>query len=109
MKSISALSLAGVVSLALSTVVQAAPAKIWTTWQSTTMSQSQCMHRATAAISDLGYDYQVLESGVYGEFEILDISVTIRCTTEMGFIFFIAAHPDTDVASQELNALIDAF
>jgi hypothetical protein len=107
MKSLSSLSLAGLLSLALSTAVQAAPAKIWTTWQATNMSQSQCMRRATSAISDLGYDYQVLESGVYGEYG--DISVTIRCTTEMGFIFFIATHPDTDVASQELNALIDAF
>lgn len=107
MKSLFSLPLAAFIALVSTTVVEAAPGKIWTSWQPTSLSQSQCMRRATVAIRDLGYDYQVLEAGVYGEYD--DISVTIRCTAEMGFVFFIATHPDTNVAADELSALIDTF
>ncbi len=101
------LTLAGCMSAAIAPVADAAPAKIWTSWQETNLTQTQCMSRAERAIRDLGYNYEVLQSGVYGEDG--DYSVTIRCTTEWNFIFFIATHPNTDWAADELNFLIDTF
>lgn len=108
MKNLTFLSLAGAIAITMTSVVQAAPAKIWTSWQFSDLSKSQCMNRARNTITQLGYrEIQVLESAVYGEAS--DTSVTIRCVTEQHLIFFIATDPDKTVASQHLTALIDRF
>ncbi|WP_041763759.1 hypothetical protein [[Leptolyngbya] sp. PCC 7376] len=100
-------TLAGCLSVAIAPIADAAPAKIWTTWEQTNLSQKRCLSRAKNVIRDLGYDYQTLTSGVYGEYD--DYSVTIRCITDMNMVFFIATHPNTDWASEELINLVDAF
>lgn len=108
MKNLTFLPLAGAIAIAMTSVVQAAPAKIWTSWQATNLTKAQCMNRAKNAITQLGYrEIQILESAVYGEAS--DTSVTIRCATEQKFIFFIATDPDRTVASQQLTTLIDRF
>ena len=101
-------TLAGILSTAIAPIANAEPAKIWTTWESSeNLTQSQCMSKAERTIRDLGYDYQVLQSGVYGEDG--DYSITIRCVTQKNFVFFIATHPNTDWASEELVILLDNF
>ncbi|NJN71424.1 MAG: hypothetical protein HC799_00675 [Limnothrix sp. RL_2_0] len=86
MKNLTFLPLAGAIAIATTSVVQAAPAKIWTSWQSTNLTKAQCMNRAEKAVTQLGYhEVQVLESAVYGEAS--DTSVTIRCATDQNFIF----------------------
>ena len=107
MKKLSLLPIATIFSLAISSIAKAEPAKIWTSWEETNLSQQQCLTRAENAIRQLRYSTQVLESGVYGESR--NTSVTIRCATEQNFVFFIATHPDTKIAEWELNALIDRF
>jgi hypothetical protein len=109
MKALSLLPLTGAMTLAMASIAQAEPAKIWTAWQTTRISQNSCMQKAEAAISDLGFEVEVLGSGVYGEDPESDTSVTIRCGTSQKFIFFIATHPDTNVAEEELGALMDTF
>lgn len=107
MKNLSFIPIATIFSLTISSLAQAEPAKIWTSWQETNLSQEQCMRQAENAIRKLRFDLEVLDSGVYGESR--DTSVTIRCATEQNFVFFIATHPDTTTAEWELNALIDNF
>lgn len=107
MKALSLFPLAGAMTLAVASIAQAEPAKIWTAWDTTKISQETCMRRAEKTISDLGFSVEVLGSGVYGEDG--DTSVTIRCGTSQKFVFFIATHPDSSVAEQELTTLMDNF
>ena len=101
-------TLTGILSAAIAPIVNAEPAKIWTTWESSgSLTQSQCMSKAERAIRSLGYNHQVLQSGVYGEDG--DYSVTIRCLTQKNLVFFIATHPNTEWASEELIALVEKF
>lgn len=101
------LTATGLMMAAIAPIAEAAPAKIWTSYRSMSLSKAQCMSKAERVIRDAGYDYQVLGSGVYGEDG--DYSVTIRCMASENVAFFIATHPNTEYASSELRALIDNF
>lgn len=107
MKKLAFIPITTIFSLVISSIAQAEPAKIWTSWEQTKLSQEQCMKRAENAVRKLRFELQVLESGVYGESR--NTSVTIRCATEQNLVFFIATHPDTSIAEWELGALTDSF
>ena len=106
-KTLRNIALAGFLTAAIAPIAEAAPAKIWTSYENTTLSQQQCKSKAERTIRDAGYDYQVVQSGVYGEDG--DYSVTIRCMTDYNLVFFIVTHPNTDYASEELRLVIDDF
>lgn len=90
------------------------PAKIWTAWQGTNLNARECIRRAESAVRNTGYSSNLEifggdspTAGVYGESG--DYSVTVRCGTNAGIVFFVSAGPEAGIASSELNTLIQNF
>jgi hypothetical protein len=87
---------------------QQAPGMNWS-WQSTNMSQRQCMSRAEDAMRNGGFSREfstVGEStfGIRGAYR-----GAIRCITSQGLVVFMVSGPSSNVSGDHRQRIVDNF
>lgn len=97
-------------SLLLPTVAQAEPG-LSTSWQSTTLSLSQCLNRAENALRDSGFsaNFQIVGESAFGGSRDDAYVASVRCLPDQGIVFFIVSGPISDQAASYRERIAQNF